>query len=99
MSAARIMRLVTGAAEAFLGIPIIGALFIISQGYVPLLVMFILHLITYILSRNNRSTTAGSILGMITSLIAWIPFVGITMHIISAITLLITGALSERKTV
>lgn len=97
MSAARIMRLVTGGFEAFLAIPFIGGLFIMSQGYFPLVVMFVLHIITLILSKNNNSPTVGSIIGIITSLIAWIPFVGITMHIISAITLLITGAISDKR--
>ncbi|WP_404455740.1 hypothetical protein LG329_08135 [Virgibacillus necropolis] len=97
MSSARIMRLVTGGFEAFLAIPFIGGLFIMAQGYVPLVVMFILHLITLILSKNNNGPTVGSILGIVTSLIGWIPFVGITMHIITAFTLLITGAMSDRN--
>ncbi|ASK62124.1 hypothetical protein CFK37_08080 [Virgibacillus phasianinus] len=98
MSAARIMRIITGGFEAFLGIPIIGGIYIMGQGYTPLLVMFILHIITYILSKNNNSATVGSILGIITSLIGWIPFVGFIMHIITAITLLITGFMPERRT-
>lgn len=99
MSGSRIMRLVTGGFEAFLGIPFIGAIFIISQGWFPLVIMFVLHLVTLIMSKNNNSPTVGSVLGIITSLIAWIPFVGITMHIITAIALLITGAMPDRETV
>ncbi|WP_430790286.1 hypothetical protein VBD025_06060 [Virgibacillus flavescens] len=97
MSVSRIMRLVTGGFEAFLAIPLIGALFIMGQGYMPLVVMFILHIITYILSKNDNAPTVGSVFGIITSLIAWIPFVGITMHIITAAILLFTGAMSDKK--
>lgn len=97
MSVSRMMRLITGGFEAFLAIPLIGALFIMGQGYMPLVVMFILHIITYMLSKNDNAPTIGSVIGIITSLIAWIPFVGITMHIISAVTLLITGVMSGKK--
>ncbi|MFZ3578270.1 hypothetical protein [Virgibacillus sp. DJP39] len=97
MSSARIMRLVTGGFEAFLAIPFIGGMFIMAQGYAPLVFMFILHIITYILSKNNNGPTVGSILGIVTSLIAWIPIVGFIMHTVSAITLLITGAMADKE--
>lgn len=98
MSLARIMRLITGGLEAFLAIPFIGGLFVASQGYVPLVFMFILHLITLLLSKSNNSPKVGSIFGIITSLIAWIPFIGFAAHVITAITLLITGAISDKRT-
>lgn len=98
MSLARIMRLTTGGLEAFLAIPFIGGLFVVSQGYVPLVFMFILHLITLFLSKSNNSPTIGSVFGIITSLIAWIPFVGFTAHVITALILLITGAMSDKRT-
>ena len=37
---------ITGLAEAFLAIPFIGGGFVISTGYAPLGIMFVLHAIT-----------------------------------------------------
>lgn len=97
MSISRIMKLVTGIFEGLLGIPLFGGLYIVSQGWTPLLVMLILHIITLILTKNDRGASAGSILGIITSCIAWIPIVGMVMHILTAVVLLITAAISDKK--
>jgi predicted branched-subunit amino acid permease len=92
MKASRVMKWVTGAMEAFLGIPFIGGAFVLGLYWTPLFVMFILHIITLVLSSRDNNAKAGSILGIITSLVAWIPFVGMFMHIASAIVLMITAA-------
>ncbi|OZU88396.1 hypothetical protein CIL03_12175 [Virgibacillus indicus] len=97
MSLSRIMKLITGIFEGLLGFPILGGLYIMSQGWMPLLVMLILHIITLVLTKNDRGASAGSILGIITSCIAWIPIVGMIMHILTAIVLLITAAISDKN--
>lgn len=86
------MRWITGAFEIFLGIPILGAAVIIGASYTPLGVMFILHVVTLVISAKNNEPKYGSILGIVTSLVAWIPFVGMILHIITGILLMISAA-------
>ncbi|MBY7144694.1 hypothetical protein KFZ56_16870 [Virgibacillus sp. NKC19-3] len=92
MSLSRVMRWITGILEALLGIPILGGVYVLSQVWTPLVVMLFLHIITWVLTYRDRGITAGSILGIITSLIAWIPFVGMIMHILTAIVLIIIAS-------
>ncbi len=99
MSPSKILKWITGGAEAFLGIPFIGGIFIISQGWTPLFVMLILHIITLLVTNKDGGATGGSILGIITSCIAWIPFVGMIMHIITAIVLFITALMPNSNIV
>lgn len=89
MSISTILKWITGAFEGFLGIPILGGVFILSNGWTPLLVMFILHVITLIFSAKEMQNKHGSILGIITSLVGWIPVVGMIMHIVTALVLFI----------
>lgn len=89
MSAARILMWITGGLEAFLGIPVFGGTFVISLLWTPLAVMLVLHIVTFVLAQEKERNTRGSVLGIITSCIAWIPIVGMVMHILTAIFLLI----------
>lgn len=82
------MRLVTGALELFLAIPILGGFIIISMAYVPLAVMFVLHLVTLVLSNQDREPRYGSAMGIITSVLAWIPILGWALHLITGLLLL-----------
>lgn len=92
MSAARILMWVTAALEACLGIPFVGGTFVISLLWTPLAVMLILHIITLVLSQKKGRETRGSILGIVTSCVGWVPFVGMVMHILTAIFLFIDAA-------
>lgn len=89
---------VTGLFEAFLGIPFIGGSFVLSTGWGVLGVMFILHAVTLFFCFREFSPKAGSILGLITSIIAVIPFVGMVMHLLTAAVLLIS-AMTARQTI
>ena len=95
MSSSRVLKWVTGGLEAILGVPILGATIVISFLWLPLLVMLILHITTLVLTKNEGGSITGSVLGIVTSCIAWIPFVGMIMHIISAIFLMIDAAKPE----
>ncbi|MFB9274128.1 hypothetical protein [Cohnella cellulosilytica] len=95
MTNSKVMKWVTGAFEIFLGIPVLGGLIIIGTYYTPLVVMLVLHIITLILSSRNNEVKYGSILGIVTSLVAWIPFVGMILHIISGIMLMVSAAKKE----
>lgn len=92
MTSSRIMKWITGSFELVLGIPVFGALIILGLAYVPLGIMLILHIITLVLSIRNGETKYGSILGIVTSLVAWIPFVGLVLHIISGIMLMVSAS-------
>ncbi|WP_307720052.1 hypothetical protein [Paenibacillus koleovorans] len=91
MTLSRLMKFVTGGMEAFLGIPIIGGLFIIGTGYTPLWVMFVLHIITLLLCSKDKTPGIGSVLGIITSVVAWIPILGMLMHLLTAAVLLLNA--------
>ncbi|WP_099159582.1 hypothetical protein [Virgibacillus ndiopensis] len=97
MSPSRVLKWVTGAFEAFLGIPAVGGVFIVSLFWTPLAIMLVLHIITLVLTKKDGGASTGSILGIITSCIGWIPFVGMIMHILSAIFLMINAATKDKN--
>jgi hypothetical protein len=92
MSVSRILKWVTGALEALLGIPVLGGAIIVSLLWTPLLIMLVLHIITLVLTKKDGGASVGSVLGIVTSCIGWIPVVGMIMHILSAIFLMINAA-------
>jgi len=97
VSVSRIMKWITGGFEAILGIPLFGGMVIIGTYYIPLIVMLALHIITLILTKDDRGDATGSILGIITSAIGWIPFVGMVMHIISAVFLMLGASKPDEE--
>ncbi|KQL36521.1 hypothetical protein [Psychrobacillus sp. FJAT-21963] len=97
MSSSKVLKWVTGGLEAILGIPILGATIVLSFLWIPLFVMLILHIITLVITNKEGGSTTGSILGIVTSCIAWIPFVGMIMHILTAIFLMIDASKSDSK--
>lgn len=98
MSPSRILKWLTGGLEAILGVPILGAAIIVGLLWIPLGIMLILHIITLVLTKKNGGASTGSILGIITSCVAWIPFVGMIMHILSAIFLMIDASKADNQT-
>ncbi len=95
MSVSRILKWVTGGLEAILGIPVLGGLIVVGFLWTPLVVMFILHIVTLVFSSRENGDKAPSILGIVTSCVGWIPFVGMVLHIITAILLMISAAKKE----
>jgi len=91
MSVSKVLKWVTGGLEALLGIPVIGGAIIISLAWTPLVVMLVLHIVTLVFTNKDRGASTGSILGIVTSCIGWIPFVGMIMHILSAIFLMVNA--------
>ena len=87
-----------GNVNACLAIPVIGGLFVISNGYSPLMVMLILHIITLVLSKRDQGPMIGSIIGIVTSCLAWIPILGFILHIITALALIVTALVPDEKT-
>jgi hypothetical protein len=98
MSTSRILKWVSGGLEALLGIPILGGTIVVGLFWSPLAIMLILHIVTLVFTKKEGGgSTTGSILGIITSCVAWIPIVGMVMHIISAIILMLDAAKTEEK--
>ncbi|MEH7308253.1 hypothetical protein [Neobacillus drentensis] len=96
MSTSRILKWVSGGLEALLGIPVLGGSIVLSLVWTPLAIMLILHIVTLVITKKEGSgSITGSVLGIITSCIGWIPFVGMAMHIISAIILMVDAAKAE----
>ncbi|WP_082235077.1 hypothetical protein [Halobacillus massiliensis] len=97
MNRTTILKWITGICEGLLAIPLAGGTFIVSMTWTPLLFMFVFHTVTLILSIKDSRFSSGSILGMITSFLGAIPFVGWVMHTITAIVLLIDAAIETKK--
>jgi len=95
MSVSRILKWVTGGLEAILGIPFLGASIILGFYWAPLGIMLVLHIITLVLTKKDGGSYVRSVLGIITSCIGWIPFVGMIMHILSAIFLMVDATKSD----
>ncbi|NDI34748.1 hypothetical protein [Chengkuizengella sediminis] len=95
MGASKNLKWVTGGLEAILGIPILGGSIVLGLAWTPLIIMLVLHIITLAVCSKEGSTKTPSIVGIITSCIAWIPIVGMIMHIITAILLLVSAAKSS----
>lgn len=92
MTAARTLRWVSGALEVLLAIPVLGGLIVMGTSYSVLGIMLILHIVTLVLSAKEKGPLYGSVVGIVTSVIAWIPIIGWVMHLISGILLMITAA-------
>jgi hypothetical protein len=95
MSTSKILKWVSGGLEALLGVPILGGTIVIGLVWTPLAMMLILHIITLVFTKKEGGSPTGSILGIVTSCVAWIPVVGMIMHIISAIFLMIDAAKAQ----
>ena len=95
MSISTILKWVSGGFEALLGIPVLGGTIVVSLLWVPLLVTLALHVVTLMFSIKEGTNKHGSIVGIVTSCVAWIPGVGMVMHIISAVLLMVDAAKSK----
>ncbi|WP_085522186.1 hypothetical protein [Tuberibacillus sp. Marseille-P3662] len=85
MESSNTLRWITGAIELFLAIPFLGGLIVGLSGGFALAVTFVLHLIVLIISFKNEWSKTPPILGIITSLLASIPFLGWFLHVVTGI--------------
>lgn len=97
MSTSKILKWVSGGLEGLLGVPVLGGTIVIGLVWTPLAMMLILHIVTLVFTKKEGGSTKGSILGIVTSCLAWIPFVGMIMHIVSAIMLINDAAKSDNN--
>ncbi len=97
MKASKVLKFITGLLEGVLAIPILGGTIVISFAGIPLGIMFVLHLVTLIVSKKQGETIYGSVCGIITSCVGFIPFVGWILHLLSFILLLISTFQSKSQ--
>ena len=97
MSYSRILKWISGIFELVLAVPIVGGAIVMGSGYSALGFMLVLHAVTLILSLRNQEAIYGSVWGVLTSLLAWIPFVGWALHLIAAILLMISGSKKTKR--
>lgn len=85
----KLFQLITACLESFMAIPILGGIFVIGFLWTPLILALALHITTLVLcsKKGGRVKKSGSVLGIITSVVAFIPIVGWVMHVIAAIVL------------
>ncbi|MNC52226.1 hypothetical protein D3C75_1015600 [compost metagenome] len=87
----------TFAYEGFLALPFIGGAFVVANAWVPLGIAFLLHAAAVIILLRERGPFIGNIVGIVTSVVAFIPFVGWIMHAITAVILLLEGIFASRQ--
>ncbi|WLD92707.1 hypothetical protein [Alkalihalobacillus sp. AL-G] len=97
MKTSKALKWVSGGLELLLGIPLIGAYIVMSMWYIPLLVMLGLHITTLVFSNKEGMGKGGSIVGIVTSCIAIIPFIGMAMHLITGILLIVDAATNKQS--
>ncbi|KGE19618.1 hypothetical protein [Paenibacillus wynnii] len=95
---AKLLKWGTFAYEAFLALPIIGGLFVLANGWIPLGIAFLLHALAIIVLFKERGPVIGNVVGVVTSIIGFIPIVGWVMHGITALILLVEGISTSRRT-
>jgi hypothetical protein len=77
---------INGLLEVLLGFPFLGGLYIITHAWQPLVFMFFLHMVTLLLTIVTKSPyKTGSLLGMLTSILGFIPFIGMLLHLSTAL--------------
>lgn len=91
----KVLKWVSGGFEALWGLPVIGGMLIVSAYWTPLLLMLALHIVSLVLASKAGKKKTGHILGIIASCVGWIPFVGMVMHILTAIFLMIEASKDE----
>lgn len=87
----------TGGLEAVLAIPVVGGLVIMANGYSPLLIMLVLHAVALFLSIRQGKSKIGHSFGIATSCLGWIPFLGWTLHLVTAVILIVEAVKDKEE--
>lgn len=87
---------IAGGYEALLAIPVLGGIIVMSSGWQALSLAFTLHLAVLIISFLSKTSPVPSIIGLITSVVAYVPVIGWLLHTITAI-LYIVSAVKDSK--
>lgn len=95
LSNSRAMKLLTGVMEAILAVPVLGGLIVVASAYWMLVFMCVLHAATLLLSVKHHDSYYGSVLGIVTSMLAWIPILGWLLHLLTAVLLFVSALRSK----
>lgn len=98
LSTSRILKLISAILELILAIPVLGGLIVLGFAWTPLFLMLVLHVVTLVFSANERTEKYPSIVGIVTSVLGWIPFLGWLMHVVTTV-LLFAAVYRGRNTV
>ncbi|CCQ94148.1 conserved hypothetical protein [[Clostridium] ultunense Esp] len=90
MEGEKALKMVTGLLELILAVPVLGIAIIYGFLFLPAVVMFVLHLVTLVITINNKNDYYGSIVGLIAVFLSWIPFIGWLFHLLAGILILVT---------
>jgi hypothetical protein len=83
---------INGVLEIVLGFPFIAGLSVITHEWGPLVVMFFLHMVALLLAIVMKSSyKTGSLVGLLASLVGYVPFIGMLLHISAAFVNLSEG--------
>ncbi|MBM7839593.1 hypothetical protein JOC54_002873 [Alkalihalobacillus xiaoxiensis] len=92
------LKWVSGGAEAFLGIPILGGSFIIALVWLPLFLMLAFHaLIVFFAIKSKHPLPVGNIVGIGASILGFIPGLGMALHIVSAVLILMDASKTQKE--
>nr|WP_279401853.1 hypothetical protein [Piscibacillus salipiscarius] len=92
-----ILKLIASGIEFFLGIPFVGGAFIFANAWGPLLLMFLFYLAILLLSIKYGYAKWGAITGMVVSIVAFIPVVGMILHWVAFFALLFDGIMNYKQ--
>ena len=95
----RLLKWISAGIEAFLGIPVLGGTIIIATGWAPLGIMFIFHIVLVVFSNKAGEKAAGNIVGIITSVVGFIPVLGMIMHLVTAAIIALEAASQKKASV
>lgn len=93
----RLLKLLGAVMEFFLGIPLLGGLFIVSMGWAPLGFMLVYYIVVLILAYLAPAPKWGPAVGLLASILGYIPVLGMIMHWVAFLCLLIDGITNHRK--
>ena len=94
---AKTYKLIVGLSEAILAIAIIGEILIISNPWIPLGILFALHLIGSFISVFQKQTPYAHIFGMIVGIMTFNQLVSMALHGLVSIILVNQGLLTKEE--
>ncbi|WP_085521459.1 hypothetical protein [Tuberibacillus sp. Marseille-P3662] len=97
MGKTRILKWIAGSLEILFAIPFLAYMFLFSTLFTPLVLMLAFHIVILVFSVKEEQQKHPSILGIVASLVGFIPFVGWLMHLLTGIFYMVDAGTSKSK--
>ncbi|WP_141500938.1 hypothetical protein [Paenibacillus luteus] len=97
MKVVQVLLWITGICEGILGIPVLGGLLVFISSWSFLVYMLFAHIITLAFCIWKRKPFYPSVIGIGASALGWIPFLGMTLHILAAVFLIRNAVIVNKK--